>query len=112
MRNRYPGICYRCGKTVAAGEGHFERHNGGWRTQHADCCIKAKEEKQEKNTMTYEQALLYDLQDGPVHFTDKRAVGRRMPVLNDLQSRGLITMELVEVDDQESYLEVRLKEKK
>ena len=45
MRNKYPGICYRCGKPVEKGEGHFERHNGGWRTQHAECCIKAKEEK-------------------------------------------------------------------
>lgn len=39
MRNRYPGTCYRCGKTVDAGDGHFERHNGGWRTQHASCAI-------------------------------------------------------------------------
>jgi hypothetical protein len=39
MRNQYPGKCYRCGETVAAGAGHFERHNGGWRTQHANCAI-------------------------------------------------------------------------
>jgi hypothetical protein len=42
MRNKYPGICYRCGKPVAKGEGHFERHAGGWRTQHAQCCIEAR----------------------------------------------------------------------
>lgn len=39
MRNRYPGDCYRCGGIVAAGAGHFERFNGGWRVQHADCAI-------------------------------------------------------------------------
>lgn len=37
MRNRYPGTCYRCGGHVAAGEGHFERFIGRWRTQHASC---------------------------------------------------------------------------
>lgn len=45
MRNRYPGTCYRCGGHVAKGAGHFERHQGGWRTQHADCAIKAKQAK-------------------------------------------------------------------
>lgn len=47
MRNRFPGTCYRCGKTVEAGAGHFERHNGGWRTQHADCAIRARQAKHE-----------------------------------------------------------------
>ena len=45
MRNRFPGTCYRCGGHVAKGAGHFERHQGGWRTQHADCAVKAREEK-------------------------------------------------------------------
>lgn len=45
MRNKYPGTCYRCGKPVKAGEGHFERYKGGWRTQHASCCVKARDEK-------------------------------------------------------------------
>ena len=40
MRNRHPGPCYRCGEIVEAGEGHFERFRGGWRTQHASCAIK------------------------------------------------------------------------
>lgn len=40
MRNRYSGKCYRCGGHVAAGAGHFERHSGSWRVQHADCAIK------------------------------------------------------------------------
>ena len=45
MRNRFAGICYRCGENVAPGEGHFEQagrdHSGKmrWRTQHADCAI-------------------------------------------------------------------------
>lgn len=42
MRNKYPGICYRCGKEVKAGEGHFERYHGGWRVQHASCAIENK----------------------------------------------------------------------
>lgn len=52
MRNKYPGICYRCGKRVEPGEGHFEgygkrfpgrkfRQNiSRWRVQHAECAIK------------------------------------------------------------------------
>lgn len=40
MRNRYPGTCYRCGERVEAGDGHFERFRGGWRTQHAACAIE------------------------------------------------------------------------
>jgi len=50
MRNKFPGICYRCGKPVAPGAGHFERVKGSrptaWRTQHADCCIKAREARE------------------------------------------------------------------
>lgn len=42
MRNKYPGVCYRCKTQVGAGEGHFERHAGGWRTQHAQCAIEAR----------------------------------------------------------------------
>jgi hypothetical protein len=34
VRNRYGGKCYKCGLWVAPGTGHFERHQGGWRTQH------------------------------------------------------------------------------
>lgn len=40
MRNRYAGTCYRCGRFVGKGEGHFERFEGGWRTQHAGCAIR------------------------------------------------------------------------
>ncbi len=48
MRNRFPGVCYRCGKRVRTGEGHFERCKAGevplqpkarWRVQHASCAI-------------------------------------------------------------------------
>lgn len=42
MRNRHPGTCYRCGGHVQKGAGHFERIPGGWRVQHADCCLKAR----------------------------------------------------------------------
>ena len=40
MRNRQPGLCYRCGRWCAEGEGHFEKNPKGWRVQHADCAIK------------------------------------------------------------------------
>jgi hypothetical protein len=53
MRNKFPGQCYRCGKQVAAGAGHFERPStktleklglvavrNRWLIQHADCAIK------------------------------------------------------------------------
>lgn len=40
MRNKYRGICYRCGQMVEPGDGHFERHQGRWRHQHASCAIK------------------------------------------------------------------------
>jgi hypothetical protein len=49
MRNKYPGICYRCGKRVEAGEGHFEKIIGtknSWRVQHAECAIKYRGTKQ------------------------------------------------------------------
>jgi len=37
MRNKYKGICYKCGKEVAVGAGHFERDGkGGWRVQHVE----------------------------------------------------------------------------
>ena len=34
-RNQFGGDCYRCGRWVAPGTGHFERYSGGWRVQHA-----------------------------------------------------------------------------
>ena len=46
MRNKYPGICYRCGKIVNTNEGHFERYKGSWRVQHAKCAIKFRGSKQ------------------------------------------------------------------
>jgi hypothetical protein len=43
MRNKYPGICYRCGGNVGIGDGHFERYGNGWRLQHAKCAILCRE---------------------------------------------------------------------
>ena len=48
MRNRYPGICYYCKSAVAKGAGHFERHQGKWRTIHAECVFKQRKEKSEQ----------------------------------------------------------------
>jgi ribosomal protein L24E len=46
MRNKYKGTCYYCGKTVEVGDGHFERYKGGWRTIHANCVFKQREQKE------------------------------------------------------------------
>lgn len=46
MRNKFPGVCYRCGQRVEAGDGHFERHDRGWRTQHATCAIEYRNRAQ------------------------------------------------------------------
>ena len=60
--------------------------------------------------MTYrEQVLGWLCECDYLRYDDKSAVGWWMPVLQKLEAEGLITMELVEVDEQESYLEVRLK---
>ena len=40
MRNKYPGICYKCNKLVEIGKGHFEKILGtrnSFRVQHAGC---------------------------------------------------------------------------
>ncbi len=42
MRNKHPGVCYRCGKRVEVGEGHFQRSKGKWIIQHAQCAIDAR----------------------------------------------------------------------
>ena len=61
--------------------------------------------------MTYRERVLGWLCECDyLHFDDKRTVGWWMPVLQELEAEGLITMRLVDVDEQESYLEVRLKE--
>ena len=46
MRNRYPGVCYRCGEAVAPGEGHFERQRGVFIVQHATCAIERRGDEQ------------------------------------------------------------------
>ena len=39
MRNRYPGTCYKCGKSVEPGKGFFERYKGIWVVQ---CAIHSR----------------------------------------------------------------------
>ena len=45
-RNRYPGICYRCGKPVPVGYGHFERHGAGWLIK----CVKCTSGRKVRDT--------------------------------------------------------------
>ena len=42
VRNRFGGKCYRCEGHVDPGQGHFERHDGKWRVQHAECAINSR----------------------------------------------------------------------
>lgn len=58
MRNKYKGICYRCGEEVAPGEGHFERHLGRWRTQHANCAIKYRGSKQHVGLVSNKESVV------------------------------------------------------
>lgn len=49
MRNKYKGICYRCGKVVEPRQGHFEKIQGTanqWRVQHAECCLEHRKNKE------------------------------------------------------------------
>lgn len=50
MRNKHPGMCYRCHKKVEAGSGHFERdrEQNIWRVQHTECAIKYRGTSQGK----------------------------------------------------------------
>lgn len=45
MRNRYPGTCYFCQKTVEPKAGHFERRAGRWAVIHATCVFAQREAK-------------------------------------------------------------------
>lgn len=47
MRNKYPGICLRCGKPVAVGEGYFQRKPGGWSVRCEACVGKGNEPLQQ-----------------------------------------------------------------
>lgn len=43
MRNKYPGVCYKCGCYVPVGYGFFELNHGQfvggkWRVQCVKCC--------------------------------------------------------------------------
>ena len=49
MRNKYPGICYKCGKYVAKNEGHFERQHGQWLVIHVECVFQQRAEKKQHN---------------------------------------------------------------
>jgi ribosome-binding protein aMBF1 (putative translation factor) len=48
MRNKYAGNCFRCGKRVWPGEGHFQRHKGSWLVVCLDCVDKHRAEKEAK----------------------------------------------------------------
>jgi len=58
MRNRYPGVCYRCNSFVPAGDGHFERFGNSWRVQHATCAIKHRGRvDQEREALNFRNLL-------------------------------------------------------
>lgn len=43
MRNKYPGVCFRCGSAVPAGKGHFQREKGRWLIRCLPCVGKGNE---------------------------------------------------------------------
>lgn len=57
MRNKYPGICYRCGQMCEKGAGHFERYKGSFRVQHAECAIRWRNMKNETRTGLVDRGL-------------------------------------------------------
>lgn len=44
-RNRFPGTCADCSKTVKAGAGHFERRPGHFVVRHIECVAMARAAK-------------------------------------------------------------------
>lgn len=56
MRNKYPGKCYQCGKEVGAGQGHFQRFQGSWRTHHAKCAIEFREARDNAKSLNHRPA--------------------------------------------------------
>jgi hypothetical protein len=73
VRNKFKGVCYRCGKVVEAGDGHFEKLDRSehslavvrqlclpagvkWVVQHSSCAIKYRGTthtyKEERNEVT------------------------------------------------------------
>jgi hypothetical protein len=45
MKNKYPGPCRWCGKTVPAGEGNVMGDPGAWEFSHEHCIPVYKPEK-------------------------------------------------------------------
>lgn len=45
MRNKYPGSCGDCGKSVASKDGYFERRAGRFVVRCMSCVAKGKVEK-------------------------------------------------------------------
>lgn len=60
MRNKYPGVCYKCGEKVEVGAGHFERSGGGWKTIHVNCVFKQRDEKQARQDKINERWAIID----------------------------------------------------
>lgn len=43
MRNKFKGLCYKCGKPVEVGQGFFEKIRGkSWKVKHATGTIQEK----------------------------------------------------------------------
>lgn len=59
MRNKYPGICYQCGKWCDKGRGHSERQGHKWRVQHAECAIMHREFKH--SAVTHAKPMFQEL---------------------------------------------------
>ncbi len=59
-RNKYAGYCYRCGKWIEPGFGHFERYKGGWRIK----CVKCASGRTVRETDREVVRVRKELEDG------------------------------------------------
>lgn len=103
MRNKYKGTCYYCGKIVEIGEGHFERYKGGWRTIHANCVFKQRDEKLRRKKMMslFNVKILFEIKDGEVICDitgNKTVVKAGITTIMDqiAEAEGISTSELLE----------------
>lgn len=78
MRNKHPGMCYRCGKWCEAGEGHFERFGKGWRIQHASCAIEHRGTPDPERAKLNARNQLIDVQGTGKRAQRARAKTRQM----------------------------------
>lgn len=65
MRNKYPGICHKCGDPVDTDKGYVQKNRGGnskWLTKCVQCVIIDKQERGD-SLSTYQKEHLKKLRN-------------------------------------------------